>query len=144
MQVDCEKLINRNIACCEVLPQCVSARSEQTNTKQQLGQLVCQLDFKPEVTKHQQGNKYKTPNILVFQKRGVWRPDILASCMEDAKFECQSKNKLFLLMFTVPPAKCSSMTQILSYYFKTHHSYFLHISPVRISQVCYVSATYNQ
>jgi hypothetical protein len=117
---------------------------QQTNTKQQLGQLVCLLDFKPMVIKHWQSNKYKTPNILVFWMKGVWRPDILASCMGYSMFECQSKNKLFLLVFAVPPAKCSSMRQILSYYFKTDHFYFFHILPIHISNVFYGSAIYNQ
>jgi hypothetical protein len=97
------------MACCEVLPPYVPERSEQTNTKQQLGQLVCLLDFKPKVIKHWQGNKYETPNILVFWMKRFWKQDILASCTGYSIFECQYKNKLFLLMFAVPPAKCSSM-----------------------------------
>ena len=71
MQVDCEEQINKNMACCEVLPQYVSARSEQTNTKQQLGHLVCLLNFKPYDIKHWQSNKYKTQNILIFWMKGV-------------------------------------------------------------------------
>jgi hypothetical protein len=132
------------MACCEVLTQYVSERSEQTNTKQQLGQLVCQLDCKPKVIKHWQGNKYKTPNILVIWMKGVWRPDILSSCMVYSIFECQFKNKLFLLLFAVAPAKCSCMRQILSYYFKTDHIYFFHILPIHILNIFCGSATYNQ
>jgi len=132
------------MACCEVLLQYVSGRSVQTKTKQQWGQSVCLLDFKPKAIKQWQGNKNKAPNILVFWMKRVWRPDILASCMGYSTFECQSKNKLFLLMCAVPPEKCSSMRQILSYYFKIDHLYFFHILPIQISNLFYGSATSNQ